>query len=369
MTTTIRNARLRRVLALSMVALAVAACSDGGAVTPDTTDAPTTTEAPPVTLASTTTEASTTTTTIATTTTAAPAPTSPLTGLPPLNPQVLGRPAVVVKIDNHTQALPQAGLNQADIVIEEQVEGITRFFAIFQSTDAGPVGPIRSARTTDVDLLNQLNRPLFVWSGGNRNVVRAIGSADAESRAPGQAPGFYRDSARRRRADYEHTLMNEGTSTIYTTAVMSEGQPFPFFSYRPKGTASTGSAATNIDTNMNSVPIHWTWDAAQHKYVRNEYGRPHMDAAGAPVTAENVVFQFVPYRASPADRRSPEAVSVGEGSIMVFTDGKVTLGHWSRPDDSKPATYTDAAGKPILLTPGRTWIELARAGTTQVNFT
>ncbi len=70
---------------------------------------------------------------------------------------------------------------------EEIVEGITRFFAVFQSTDAAPVGPIRSARTTDVDLLNQLNRPFLVWSGGNAKVVAAIAKANAESRAHGQA--------------------------------------------------------------------------------------------------------------------------------------------------------------------------------------
>ena len=364
MTTTIGKTRLGRALALSMAAAALAACSSGGAASPDTTEAPATTEAPPVTLGSTTTAATTTTiatTTTAPTTTAAPAPTSPLTGLPPLNEQVLARPAIVVKIDNHPDARPQAGLNQADIVIEEQVEGITRFFTIFQSADAGPVGPIRSARTTDVNLLNQLNRPLFVWSGGNRNVVRAIGGANAESRAPGQAPGFYRDSARRRRAAIEHTLMNEGTATLYTTVQAGQGAPFPFFSYRPAGTPSSGSPATNIDTTMNSVPLHWTWDPAQAKYVRNEYGRPHLDAAGAPVTAENVVFQFVPYRQSPADANSPEAVSVGEGDAMVFSDGKVTLGHWSRPDAARPATFTDPAGQPILAH-ARPHLDRARPG-------
>ena len=113
---------------------------------------------------------------------------------------------MAVKIDNHPQARPHAGLNQADVVIEEIVEGITRFFAVFHSTDAAPLGPIRSARTTDVDLLNQLNKPLFVWSGGNRGVVNAISRANAISIAHGQGPGYYRDQERRRRADLEHTL-------------------------------------------------------------------------------------------------------------------------------------------------------------------
>ena len=207
---------------------------------------------------------------------------------------------------------------------EEIVEGITRFFAIFQSTDAGPIGPIRSARTTDVDLLNQLNDPLFVWSGGNVNVVRTIGTANAESRAYGQAPGFYRDQARGRRADTEHTLMNEGTATVYGTAVEGQGSPAPFFTYRPVGTPVAGNVpVSTIDARMNSVPLNWTWDPAQGLWIRSEYGDAHVDESLAPISANNVVVQFVPYGASSADRRSPEAVTVGEGDAWIFTDGQL----------------------------------------------
>ena len=59
-------------------------------------------------------------------------------------------------------------------------------------------------------------------------------------------------------------------------------------------------------------------------------------------------------------------MTVGEGDAWVFTGGKVIGGHWTRPDVNKPATFTDAGGKPVLLTPGRTWVELAEAGTTNV---
>ena len=265
-------------------------------------------------------------------------------------------------------ARPQAGLNQADIVYEEIVEGITRFFTIFQSTEAAPVGPIRSARSTDVDLLDQLNRPLFVWSGGNRNVVREIGGANAISMAYGQGPGFYRDR-RGRNVATEHTLFNEGTGTIYSQVQAGEIAPMPFFSYRPVGTPSTaGQPVAVIDAGMNSVPVHWAWDAGQGLWIRSEYGAPHVDAAGVPVNAANVVVQFVPYRASSADARSPEAVTIGEGDAWIFTDGKLIFGHWSRPDVNKPATFTDAGGQLVLLTPGRTWIELAEAGTTSVTY-
>ncbi len=324
----------------------------------------------------TTTERATTTTTKPkpTTTTAAPTtttavPVAPLTGLPIGNPLLFFRPALAVKLDNHRTARPHAGLNQADVVYEEIVEAnITRFFAIFHSTDAAPIGPIRSARTTDVDLLNQLNRPLFAWSGGNANVVRAIGGANALSRAHGQAPGYYRDRERRRRADIEHTLMNEGTAALWSTTEQGQTAPPALFNFRKAGQPVTGAPATRIRMQLRSVEVKWGWDPASGTYLRAEYGDQHMDASGAPVTAHNVVVQLVDYRSSPADRRSPEAVTVGTGFAWVFSGGRVTPGTWSRPDPSRPAVFSDAQGKPIVLTPGRTWVELAETNVSPVEY-
>src|SRR5260221_4389051 len=115
----------------------------------------------------------------ATTTTTAP-PIAPLTGLVATDPSVLKRPALVVKIDNAdgggaNTARPQLGLNQADIVYEELVEGsVTRLAAIFHSQGSDPVGPVRSARTTDVAVFSPLNRPMFAWSGANGDFTAII---------------------------------------------------------------------------------------------------------------------------------------------------------------------------------------------------
>lgn len=104
----------------------------------------------------------------------------PLTGLPrpEMDISVLTRPALVAKIDNHPLARPQTGLNKADIVFEENVEGITRFAAVFHSQGSDPVGPLRSGRTQDVDILSAYNKPLFVWSGGNGGVTQVINKSD-----------------------------------------------------------------------------------------------------------------------------------------------------------------------------------------------
>ncbi len=368
------NAR-RHVAALMLAGLGVAACGGGSGdstastaldvTTPPTVTAPGT-SAP----ASTAPAATAVPTTVAVTeppTTAAPVPTFPLTGLPIGDPNLAARPALAVKINNHTNARPQAGLNQADIVYEEIVEGITRFFVIFHSQDAAPIGPVRSARTTDVDLLNQLNRPLFAWSGGNRGVVNAIGNANAESRATGQAPGYYRDDERRKKYAIEHTLFNESTQQLWSTSGLNQGLPAPFFVYRAAGEEAAGEPAANITAKLK-IDLTWTWEGASGQWVRTEYGAPHVDTTGANIAFENVVFQFCNYRRSPADPSSPEAVTVGFGEAWIFTGGKVIKGIWERADPAVPAIWRTESGEPITLTPGRTWIELAETGVSQVDW-
>src|SRR5438552_8624397 len=108
---------------------------------------------------------------------ALPGGVGPLTGLA-ADPAVVRRPALVVKIDNAPKARPQAGLNQADIVVEEGVEGgITRFATIFHSGDADPVGPVRSARTSDIFIASALNHPLFAYSGTNADFEKLLDKA------------------------------------------------------------------------------------------------------------------------------------------------------------------------------------------------
>src|SRR5688500_2411294 len=117
------------------------------------------------------------TTATAPTTTAPPAPTptsgAPLTGLAVTDPAKVARPALIVKLDNAPKGRPQEGINQADVVVEVGVEGgITRFAAIFHSQDIPEVGPIRSARSTDIAIASELNRPLFAYSGATATLAR-----------------------------------------------------------------------------------------------------------------------------------------------------------------------------------------------------
>lgn len=350
---------IRRVASLLVAFGVLAGCSGGGGDATDTTAA--STSVAPETTAPETTAPD---TTAATTTTEPEGPVYPLTGLPVTDEAAAARPALVVKIDNNRAARPQSGLNEADIVFEEIVEVQTRFAAIFHSQISDPVGPIRSGRTQDIDLLGSFNKPLFAWSGGNRNVTRAIEASDlvslsAQKNAVYQGGGFFRNSDRRS----PHNLYAQ-TTMLWTLAPADAGPPPQQFEYLGPDDQPAGDPASGLAGDMDGLSITWTYDAATGRYARTSGGAVHTDAnGGAAVTTDNVVVMYVVYRPSPADRRSPEAQTIGSGPAMVATGGRVVTGTWTRTDRLSPVVLTDADGNAILLTPGRTWIELARQDT------
>ncbi|MGH9038849.1 MAG: DUF3048 domain-containing protein [Acidimicrobiia bacterium] len=335
--------KTRTVLALVFVALA--ACGGGG-------DEET---------------ASTTTTEAGTTTLPPPAPdTAPLTGLP-ADPARATRPVLVVKLDNAPLGRPQAGINEADIVLEEGVEGgITRFAAVYHSTDAPTIGPVRSARSTDILFATQLGKPLFAYSGANAVFADLIRSSPLVDVGVGKIPDIYR------REKGRPSLYNlfSATDAMVTRAPAGATPPAPLFAYRAVGEpAPAGDPAPVVQALWKDkvrTEVVYEWDPTAKGFARTQNGTPHVDAAGKRATPENVVLQVVPYKNTGLVDRSgaavPEAELVGEGELMVLTDGKVIRGRWNRPDASAVTSYTDASGAVIKLTPGRTWIELVPPG-------
>lgn len=334
------------IVLLGGVVAAVVASSGGGE---DVAQGPTTTAAPPT-----------------TTTTAAPPPTFPLTGLPAVDPAVAERPALVVKIDNGSKARGrQAGLNAADLVYVEMVEGgATRLAAVYHSTDADPVGPVRSARTSDIAITANLNRPLFAYSGANQGVLDMIRSANVVDVGFDVRPGAYQV----RGSGVLRFFI--ATPTFFGFAAPEAGPPTPLLSYREPAAPVTAAGAediagvrlsygglTNTQVSYEATPAGW---------ARSQDGTPYVEESGTRVEPANVVVQFTDYRSSGfvdvTGAASPEAVLVGEGEAWVLTGGKLVRGRWSRPDLGAGTSYLDTAGNPIELTPGRTWIELAPPG-------
>lgn len=297
---------------------------------------------------------------------------APLTGLRLEDEANATRPALAVKIDNldtpGETALPQASLAEADIVFEELVEGdITRLVAVYQSQDPGRVGPVRSARTTDVMLLPQFGRVLLAWSGGNQGVVDAVRSTPSiiDVGFDVAADSYARDTSRKA----PHNLFVEADE-LWEQAGDAPA-PQPMFTYREDDQApAAASPADGVDINWGSgqatAPVGWDWDPDLELYVRSQAAKPHVDDEGDRLVAQNVVVLVTPYGESPADTRSPEALTVGAGEAMVLTDGQVVQGTWTRESQGRPAALTDTDGATIALTTGQTWVELAPEGAATV---
>jgi hypothetical protein len=291
-------------------------------------------------------------------------PVAPLTGLPLDDQEAAARPALVVKIDDSERALgSQAGLNAADVVYSELVEGgATRLAAVFHSTDASAVGPVRSARTSDIDLVANLNRPLFAYSGANGAVLRMVADADLVDVGHDKLPASYAE----RGTGVLRLFLD--TTDFFPLAPEPAAPPQPLFTYRPEGEAAEGGEATegvSVDYG-GGVRTIVRYDRTASGWERTQDARAHVDADGVRVTPTNVVVQFTEYRDSgfvdTTGAMSPEAVLVGEGEAWVLSGETLTEARWSRPNPGAATLYTDRSGRPITLAPGRTWVELAPPG-------
>jgi hypothetical protein len=337
-----RNRKSRNLVALVVAGLVFASCS--GSSDPTSTESVVDSSVASA-------EETTTTTTI-------PIVRAPLTGAQAPDESVLGRPALVVKIDNHPKSRPQWGLNQADIVFEENVEQLTRFAAVYHSQGSDPVGPIRSGRLQDINLLASFNGPLFAWSGGNAQVSAAIRKStmvDLSHSSANEAGGFRRESSR----VAPHNLVAE-TSKLWTLAPADAIPPVPQFEYRADGeTVPTDSKpAGAVKISMDGVDIMWEWSPENLTFVRSQDDKAHVDMQDVRINAPNVVVVSVVYTKSGS---SPVAKSVGSGEVWVYTAGKLIQGSWERLDPLKPFVFKDTKGAVIKLTPGRTWVEVIRA--------
>jgi hypothetical protein len=290
----------------------------------------------------------------------------PLLGTPGEPPD---RAALGVKIDNTDNGRPQTGLGQADVVVEEMVEGgLTRLLAVFHSQDPDDVGPVRSARSTDLAILAELGRPLFAWSGANPTFRAAVEAADLADVGYSAVPDAYRRDGGRR-APY-----NLFADPAELRAAVDPGSPPPMlFEYRAPSEALAGPGlqpAAGFRSSTLATAIEWTWNTRTRLWERTQNGTAHVDSAGDRVAVPNVVIRSTPYRDSGVRDSTgavvPEAVAVGEGDAWLLSDGQALPGRWHKATDDAPTTYTTTAGQPFRLTPGPTWIEILPPGTGEV---
>jgi len=286
--------------------------------------------------------------------------TAPFTGLSASIPSSM--PAVVVKVSNNDSRSRASliGLDQADIVFEERIEAsATRFFAVFHSSMPANVGPVRSGRTTDIQITQNLNRPVFGYSGSNQGVARQIKFAADNGLL---VPYINTDSAPFARDSRFRAPDNLFVDPAALGGCGGGGNPTAIFSYGP--TPSSAQAASSVSLSARS-PYRFDWNGSA--WVRSQDGSTHSTRDGIALVPTNVVVLFVPYVQSQIDAASVDAETIGSGSAWVFRDGTATIGNWRRDKGHEPYTLTDSSGAGVTLAPGQTWVVLAPAGSASWN--
>jgi len=284
--------------------------------------------------------------------------TAPLTGLPDPDGVANHRPAITVKVNN-TDARPQAGIDQADVVYEEVVEGgITRLAAMFNSHAPGKVGPVRSVRRTDQSIVWPVGG-VFVYSGGAQYAIVSIDTAPVKQLDETRAGSLmFRDPSDPSAAPYN--LWARVDQMFPAEKDAPPVPPPPLFVYRdPRDDVAAPTLSSFHVGFAAGYDVTWTWDPQKQVWVRTTHppAAPDVDAGGVHLSAPNVVVLFVQYKGGVGVEGS-EAQLTGSGNALVFINGSEVKGKWSRPDKGHAAKLTDADGKEIELTPGKTWVEL-----------
>jgi hypothetical protein len=288
----------------------------------------------------------------------------PLTGVAPPGGRAPERAAVAVKVENLPQARPQWGLDKADIVFEEPVEGgITRFIAVYQCQDAARIEPVRSARLVDPQILEPLGRILFAYSGAIQPAINEIDSRTSllgDVGADKAGGAYWRDPTR-----YEPHNLATSTSALYSAASdfgYPEKPPPPIFSYGPPVLGGTPAAAVSIGYLLGTTT--WTWHRDTGLWYRSYSDTgPAVQGDNVQIAASNVVIMLVheyptPWPEDATGALENELTLKGTGPAWVFRDGAVFYGHWERPLLDHPTVFFENNGRRITLTPGNTWEEL-----------
>jgi hypothetical protein len=310
-----------------------------------------------------------------TTTTTRPVVLCPLTGTPAPGGAIPERPALVMKVDNYSlgpapaEARPQSGLNYADVIFEEQVEGaITRYAAVFQCRQApGLVGPIRSARVIDIGILSELDSPLLVHVGGIVPVINRINASTIKNVDLGYfanldeyPPGRY--------APYDTYTR---TSAVWAQYRSRNTPPRPIFAFSKVPHGGRPVSQIHLDWSYTS-DIYWRWSKPSGTWKRyyNVAGggppviQPDVLANGVQNQVQNIIVQVVHITYGPwlenfeGGEEVQAKIADNAGKAYVFRNGRMIVGRWTHGSLTSPTVFTNTAGKVISLAPGRTWVEV-----------
>jgi hypothetical protein len=275
--------------------------------------------------------------------------TSPFTGEPIKS---LG-PELIFKIDNVEQARPPTGLTKADIVYLLPVEGgLSRIFAVFSSHIPPIVGPVRSSRQEDIELLRQFGRPAFAFSGAQPHLLPVVEHARIVNLYAGIVSGYFRDLNR-----IEPYNLYANTHTLLAEAPHASRARDIGFRFGPAPVG--GKPTKSFSISYPDAAFLFRWSAHDHRWLVWMDGSPAYAAEGGQLGGPTVVVQYVRVTLSPFRElgiKPPYANTVGSGNAIVLRDGRAYAVRWSRPDADGGTTFTLPDGKRMTFARGQVWV-------------
>lgn len=271
-------------------------------------------------------------------------------------------PVLAVKIDNVGAARPQTGLDAADVVYAEQVEGgLSRLMAIYATRFPEAVGPVRSARESDLELLRQFDDPTLAFSGAQHKLLPVIDKAPLRPATPEKNPGssgsFYRGTAK----PAPHNLYVR-PGRLMGSAPGADALTTGFrFGAAPAG----GSPETSRTVRFPAARFTFSWSASGHRWLVSMDGTPTVTTDGKRVAPATVVVQYVKVTQSKyhdfLGNSTPFTQTVGSGTAKVLRDGRVFDAEWKRPAATDGTEFTTNHGAPMNFARGQVWVVLAKA--------
>jgi Protein of unknown function (DUF3048) N-terminal domain/Protein of unknown function (DUF3048) C-terminal domain len=278
--------------------------------------------------------------------------TDPFTGEPV---KKLGR-VLAVKIDNIVTARPQTGLQSADLIYVIPVEGgLSRFMAVYSSRIPSVIGPVRSARQSDLDILRQFGRPAFAWSGATPHLVPFIERAPISDLYALQVGGYYRVGFRTAPENLyadPRTLLREAPHASVARDIGFRFGPLP----------AGGRLTKSMTVRYPATTFTFRWSARAKRWLVGMDGAPGRAAEGGQLGGSTVIIQYTRVATSRFEEyggRPPYATSVGSGTAVILRNGRAFTVHWSRPSLNDGTTFTQRDGKRMLFAPGQVWVMYA----------
>lgn len=293
----------------------------------------------------------------------------PLTGIEPKNEAKAERPAVAVKIENASIAFPLSGLDTAEIVFEEPVEGgATRFMAIYHCTDSSKAGPVRSARVVDPSVMRPITE-ILAFSGANQIVLDALDESGIvqieENTSGGALMRIPREGL-----SLEHTLYAD-TAALRKVGRKSfdESPPEGLFEFGDSKVKGRKASMVTIDFGgADSISYQWSGDA----WLRSQNGAPFEIEGSGQLSVQNVLIEEHEVRFSKTIRDSAGNPSIeiaddtGSGRAVLYRDGRAITGTWERESVGDPVVFKTKSGEKMIFAPGSIWIHLVPTATGDV---